>query len=253
MSGLDHDDDGDRWWETTWPLDRHDWIRLAVALVTVIGVGVAVGEILTNWSVLSGLVEFDERVARDLVDGRTETKNDIAGWVSSISDTFVKIALSILLAAFFLWRFRRWHEAVAIGLPLIFEATAFIVTTYIVGRPRPDVERLLESPVDTSFPSGHVAAATVYAAIAVVVFWHTRAIWARTLAVVAATLVSVGVAWARAYEGMHYFTDVVAGVVLGVASVAISIRILGPPPAAHSLTASSADRERIDQREELST
>ena len=81
------------------------------------------------------------------------------------------------------------------------------------------MERLLESPVDTSFPSGHVAAATVYAALVVIVFWHTRALWARSLAVVLAVVASLAVAWARAYQGMHFLSDVIAGIVLGVVSI----------------------------------
>lgn len=233
-------DRSDRWWETTWPLVRADWLRLAIALVTVVAAGVTIGELLTNWSVLNPVVELDENIARDLADGRTSAVNDLAHWSAAIADTPVKIALSILIAGLFLWRFRRWHEAVMVGLPLIFEATAFMSTTYIVARPRPDVERLLESPVDSSFPSGHVAAATVYAALAVIVFWHTRAIWARALAVVLAAAAALLVAWARAYQGMHYFTDVVAGMILGVVSIAIAVWILGPPPDAVGSETASA-------------
>lgn len=116
-----------------------------------------------------------------------------------------------------------------VGLPLIFEATAFIITTFIVKRPRPDVERLLDSPVNSSFPSGHVAAATVYAALGFIVLWHTRRMWVRALAVVIVVVAPVLVAWARMYQGMHFLTDVIAGMVLGVASVVICRRILGAP------------------------
>ena len=129
---------------------------------------------------------------------------------------------------FFLWRWRRWYEAVYVALALVFEACAFITTTHIVGRDRPQVERLLESQVATSFPSGHVAAATVYAAVAVIVFRHTRRHWARAVAVVLAVLVPLGVAWARVYQGMHFLTDVTAGIVLGAVSLTITHHVLKP-------------------------
>ncbi len=220
------------WWATTWPIRKPEWIRLAIALVSVVVVSVVIGEVLTNWSVLDGIVQADQDVARDLADGRTDLQNDLAHWTATISDTPVKIVLSILIAGAFLWRWRRWHEAVMIGLPLIFEALAFIITTYIVQRPRPDVERLLESPVDTSFPSGHVAAATVYGALVVIAFWHTRSVWARTAAISVSAVVALGVAWARAYQGMHFVSDVLAGIVLGLVSIVVCARILGPPPGA---------------------
>ncbi|MGB3737180.1 MAG: phosphatase PAP2 family protein [Ilumatobacter sp.] len=222
--------DDESWWATTWPLEKADWLRLVVGLVSVVAVFVAVGELLTNWSVLDGIVRTDTDLAQRLADGRTDTQTDLAHWSAFIANTPVKIGASVIIAGFFLWKFRRWHEAVMIGLPLIFEAIVYIVTSHIVRRPRPEVERLLESPVDASFPSGHVAAATVYAALVVIVFWHTRAIWARTLAVIVAVVVSVAVAWARAYQGMHFLSDVIAGMVLGVISIVICARILGSPP-----------------------
>lgn len=223
------DDRDQSWWATTWPLERFDWVRLGAALAAVVAVFVLVGELLTNWSALSGLIDTDRRIAENLANGRTETKTDLAHWFAFIADTPVKIGASILIAGFLLWRYRRWREAVMIGLPLIFEATAFIITTFIVKRPRPDVERLLDSPVNSSFPSGHVAAATVYAALAFIVLWHTRKMWVRALAVVAVTVAPLLVAWARMYQGMHFLTDVIAGIVLGLVSVVICRRVLGAP------------------------
>lgn len=218
------------WWKSTWPIAGRDWRRLGVALAVVIAVFVAIGELLTNWSAFAGLVDTDRRIAEDLAAGRTASTDDVAHWGAFIADTPVKIGISILVAGFLVWKFRRWHEAAMVGLPLIFEATAFIIVTFIVQRPRPDVERLLDSPVNSSFPSGHVAAATVYAAMVIVVFWHTRALWVRALAVLIAVAPPLIVAWARMYQGMHFLTDVIAGMVLGLVSVGICWKILGPPP-----------------------
>ncbi len=218
------------WWSSTWPLRGDEWKHLGIGLLAVVAVGVAIGELLTNWSAFAGLVDTDQQIAENLADGRTDSANDLAHWGAFIADTPVKIGISIMIAAFLLWKFRRWHEAAMVGLPLIFEATAFVITTFIVKRPRPDVERLLDSPVNSSFPSGHVAAATVYAAIVIVVFWHTRAVWARVLAVGLAVAAPLIVGWARMYQGMHFLTDVIAGIVLGIVSIVICWRILGPPP-----------------------
>jgi undecaprenyl-diphosphatase len=58
------------------------------------------------------------------------------------------------------------------------------------------------------------------------VFWHTRRRWIRALAVVVTVAVPVIVGLARMYRGMHFFTDVVAGVLLGAASVLVVIWIV---------------------------
>jgi len=217
------------WWKSTWPLDHTDWIRLAIALGIVIAIYVAVGEILTNVALFDGIIEYDRRLADEIVAGRTDTKNSIARWSSFISDTPVKIVASLAVAALLLWRLRRWREAVLVGLPLMFEAAAYFISSHIVLRPRPDVERLIDSPVDASWPSGHVAAAAVYAALAFIVLWHTRSTVLRVLAVVGAVVATGMVAWARMYQGMHYLSDVIAGAVLGITWVIICRRIVRAP------------------------
>lgn len=243
------EDETQTWWATTWPIDKEKSIELVVALLLVIGMSAIVGLVLFRWLEPNVLTNTDESVAEWFVDERTDTVNDVAHWGATVSDTFVKIILSVLVAGFMLWRWRRWHEAVIIGGTLIFEATAFIITSVIVGRPRPDVEQLLESPVDTSFPSGHVAAATVYGAFAIVVFWHTRAVWARVAITVVCVAAALVVAWARMLQGMHFLSDVVAGIVLGIVSLVVFVRIVGAPHDAETVLINDArepDRRPAD-------
>src|SRR5690606_33482539 len=145
------------------------------------------------------------------------------------------------------WRWRRWDEAVYVARPLVFEATCFIIITRTVQRSRPDTaDQLIHSTIDSSFPSGHVAAATVYVAVVIVVFRHTAAVWARALAVTLFVLVAVGVYWARLYQGVHFASDVVAGIVLGTVSVIITDRVLRRRTADHEhRPAAPGNRHRV--------
>lgn len=209
-----------------WPVRTNEVRQLVVAFVAVTGVFVVVGYAITDWFAPNGVTRTDERLAESFVEARTPAKNDLAHWAAFPADTIVKIAVSAVICLGFIWLWKRWDEAVYVALPLIFEATAFITITWIVQRPRPDVERLLDSPVNSSFPSGHVAAATVYFAVGVVLARHTRK---RTAVVVSLGVVGIivaGVAWARMYQGMHYLSDVVFGVVLGIVTLIITDRIL---------------------------
>jgi undecaprenyl-diphosphatase len=215
-----------RSWDGTWLIRWREIGLLLVAVAVVIAVGAFVGELLTDWAVPNAITRFDDRVANAFVDTRTAFLNDVVPWAARPANTFTKIGISTVICGFFLWKWRRWDEAVYVALPLVFEATAFVTITTIVQRPRPDVEHLLESTIDSSFPSGHVAAATVYAAVVVIFFRHTSNRWARTLAVGVFALVALGVAWARLYQGMHFLSDVVAGAVLGAVSLLITDRVL---------------------------
>ena len=217
------------WWRTTWPIDRAAWIRVGWSFAAVVTVGAVLGLLLYRWFPSNAVVRLDERITDWLVAHRTDGWTSVASWGARLADTPVKIGISVVACAIALWRWRRWREALLIALSLTFEASAFIITSFIVGRPRPDVEPLLDSPVDTSFPSGHVAAATVYGAFVVILFWHVRSPTARAAAIVACAAVVTTVGASRMYQGMHYFSDVVGGIVLGVTSLVVCTRILGPP------------------------
>lgn len=233
------------WLTTTWPLGRAEWKALVVALVGVIGLFTAIGLILTRWTAPNAITDYDAELARSLADGRTESVNDLSLWASFPADTLTKLFASLAIAVLLMVLFKRWHEAVFVVLTLAFEAAAFSITTFFVGRPRPSVEHLLDSPVDTSFPSGHVAAATVWGAVAIVVFWHTRNVLWRALSVAVVLAIVASVAWARLYQGMHNLSDVIASLFLGSLTMWVVYRIMGRPPNTYPILGSDHTQESV--------
>ena len=128
--------DGDAsWWRSTWPLTRSDWIRLAVAYASTVAVGVVVGVLLFRLDPTNPLTALDERVANWFVDRRTDGRTTAATWGAGIADTPVKIGLSAIVVVALLWKLRRWREALLVALSLTFEASAYLITSIIVGRP----------------------------------------------------------------------------------------------------------------------
>lgn len=210
----------------SWPLERRDGWVLGTWFVGLVAVWWAVGSLVTGPLDGSALVRADERIARWFADGRTPTNDDLAMAGMMLADTFVKIGVTAVAAAVVLALWRSWRDVLMIVLPLVLEASSFIIATWLVGRPRPDVPRLEDSPVDSSWPSGHVAAAVVYSAIAIVVWWRVDNGAARVASVVVVLIVVVVVGWARIYGGMHYLSDVIAGAILGAVSVAAMWRLL---------------------------
>jgi membrane-associated phospholipid phosphatase len=210
----------------TWPIQWRDAGLLLACYAALTLIWSAVGWAIVERGDGSEIVRTDERVANWLADRRTPARNDWSLVGSMLSETVVKIVVTAIVVGILLWAVRRWLDALVVAVSLILEAMVFITVTWIVGRPRPDVERLDGSPVDSSFPSGHAAAAACYIAIAIVVFWHTRRVWIRALAIVLTVPVPIIVGVARMYRGMHFLTDVIAGVVLGVATVVLVTWIL---------------------------
>lgn len=198
------------------------------AYVALTAVWVLLGFAVTDGP-LGALRGLDDRLANDLAARRTARLDDFAYVVAHLADTWIKVGATALLALAFWLAWRRWHEAAVLAVSLIVEAAVFITVTTIVQRPRPAVPQLEQSPVSSSFPSGHTAAAAVYAALAVVVFWHTRSRGWRSLAVVLSLLAPMAIGTARVYQGMHHLSDVVGGAALGFVTVAVVAAIVGRP------------------------
>ncbi len=83
----------------------------------------------------------------------------------------------------------------------------------IVGRIRPyevaeGIDLIIKKPTDSSFPSGHTAASF---AAAVAILFSGRRLWG-SLAIVLAALI----AFSRLYLFVHYPTDVICGLILGI-------------------------------------
>ncbi len=209
-----------------WPLGWGDAVRFLAVYAILCAVGVAIGELITHPLRHSALQRMDTSIEQWLADHRTGWLNKATFIGSEMADTVVKISITVLVAVVMLAVWRRWLEPLMVTLALVLEASAFITITWIVGRPRPAVDRLETSPVGSSFPSGHVAAAVVYGGIVVVVFWHTRRTWIRVLSVTVVALVVCAAGFSRMYRGMHHLTDVVAGAILGLAAVLITTGLL---------------------------
>jgi membrane-associated phospholipid phosphatase len=197
------------------------WNDLGLFLIcyaVLVAVWFTLGKIVVN---SSAIAELDQSVADWFVDQRTSDLDMASKWGAGLADTFIKIAVTALLAIAMRLAWKRWREPLMMVVPLVLEAAAFITVTYLIARPRPE-DQLEPSPVDSSFPSGHVAAAAAYGALVIIVFWHTRKIWIRALVIIVAVVVPVVVAVSRMYQGMHFLSDVIAGAALGVAAVALS-------------------------------
>lgn len=203
----------------TWPLQKSDFAALMGFYVGMTLLWTGVGLIVKHFADRSSIGRTDQNIEEWFVRRRTPTLNDLSLAGSMLSETAIKIAVTAIVGLALLWVLHRWVDTLVIWVSLIVEAMIFLTVTKIVARPRPDVPKLDGSPVSSSFPSGHVAAAMCYAAMAVVVFWHTRRHWIKVLTVIATIFVPVAVALSRMYRGMHHLTDVVAGAIIGAMCV----------------------------------
>jgi len=172
---------------------------------------------------IGGLEDADEDFSQWLADNRSPTQEDIS-WVGSTlsGGHVIPAVIGIGLVTFLIMR--RWLLAAFVLLVVAVESATYRVTSLIVERERPDVERLESLPVDASYPSGHTAAAVaMYGGLLLLLASRFDNAVVRVVAVVLGVAIPLFVAWARMYRGMHHLSDVVAGLLMGLGAVVILV------------------------------
>lgn len=121
-----------------------------------------------------------------------------------------------LLVLVYLGLMRRWRAMlVAVGLIACSQASVFILKQ-VISRPRPDLVEHGAAVHTQSFPSGH---ATLAASVALLLAWTAARHHGQKSLRAYFWVVGVGAAlligFSRLYLGMHWFSDVLAGLLLG--------------------------------------
>ena len=202
-------------------------LRLAAALVALLGVTLAAGWLLTRAEQGNAFEQRDATLVRWFADNRTEVLDDLSGPAAELGNTWVVVGVAVVAAVLVGVVVRSWWPAVVLAVVLCGELAIFLTTTALIDRPRPPVPHLDAAlPPTSSFPSGHTAAAIcLYGALAAFVLVLTRGRW-RRLAVVLAVLVVLLVAAARLYRGAHYPTDLVGSLLFAVPWLLVTLRVL---------------------------
>jgi undecaprenyl-diphosphatase len=103
------------------------------------------------------------------------------------------------------------------------------IIVHLVNRPRPVVSQVLrvtEHPGSTSFPSGHLIFITISAAVLMLCVGHRYLPrWARPIGWTAVAGIVLAVGLDRIYAGVHWPSDVLAGVLIATASVTFVLSV----------------------------
>lgn len=190
--------------------------RLLLPAAVLAGGMVLLGLLVTRVLDGTALSREDAELSRELAASRNEDGKVVTSLLTLLAETPTIVALTAVAAVVFRLVFGRWRESVVVVCAVVGETLIFWLTTLVIDRRRPEVPRLDDAPPTSSFPSGHTAASVAfYGTVALVVLWHTRRVWLRWLVAGVAVSVPLAVGAARLYRGVHFPTDVLAGLLLG--------------------------------------
>jgi undecaprenyl-diphosphatase len=227
----------------THPAARRSFLRARIDPDTATGLGLTLALVgIVVGGVVLGVLAF---LVRNSAVGITGIDTSVATWgathASSLS-TFVlrvvtqfgaTVTITVLVIALSVLEYRRipsrampaYLLAVVIGQLLISN-----LIKVLVARARPAIDPLAGF-TGASFPSGHTTAAASFYAAAALVLGRGRPFRVRTILAGIAVGIAVAVGASRVLLGVHWFTDVVAGLALGwswfaICSIAFGGRLM---------------------------
>jgi undecaprenyl-diphosphatase len=168
----------------------------------------------------SGFARWDKSFGEWGAAHATEASARFMRDVSMLGGTTLTVALAVVVAAVEIIRTRRATVVAFLATVMIGISILLNLVKLVVDRARPDI-RQLTGFSGSSFPSGHAAtSAAVFAAFALVL-GRGRSPSVRAALNGGAVGIAVAVASTRVLLGVHWFTDVLAGIALGWAWFAL--------------------------------
>jgi len=174
--------------------------------------------IASNVTGNSNLVAFDLSLAQWFHAHATPALTRVALFYTHIHGTIGILSMSAVLMLYLL-RIKNWRWLIAVPVTVLGGMLINLWFKHVFVRARPVFEQPLLVMDSFSFPSGHTVGATV--------FYSVLAAWLcsrpvnqsrgrRSAIIGLALLLTVLTGLTRIYLGVHYFSDVVAGMLEGV-------------------------------------
>ena len=203
--------------------DERYGLRLTLAAVALLLVAVPFAAITIAILGPGPVAQFDRHVAIDLNEEiyRHHFPVVIFDWITRLGSAPV-LATAVLATALFLWRQSRKRTAFFVMITGGGGAVLNAAVKLLVDRSRPVVPYPIATALGKSFPSGHTMSSTVcLGAILVALLPLIGPRW-RAPAITTTVLVVVAIGSSRILLGVHFFTDVIAGFILGFAWLSAS-------------------------------
>jgi membrane-associated phospholipid phosphatase len=186
--------------------------------------GLAVGLGLALAGPLAAVLTAEDVLNQGLAGYRAGLWDAITSVWSYLGSTEMVVGVCLVVSAIMLWRTHDWRLAVVAPIAILVQLLVYLGVTALIRRERPEVERLEVLLPMSSYPSGHVGAATALYLTFILLAGRIDRVWVRRLVIAVCVAIPLLVAFGRFYRGMHHVSDIVAGFGIGAACALLAYR-----------------------------
>jgi undecaprenyl-diphosphatase len=205
--------------------------RGALLLTLLVGAGIALALSFIASRIYDAITESDGVAGLDLpilkaaISARTPLLDALATGYTNVAGPIGMPIIAVAAILILSLKRRSWTPLILIAAAGLGSLLMTVAGKDIIGRSRPPLaDAVPPYEYSPSFPSGHTLNATVIAGvIAYLLILRQRSTHARVITIVVAALFAVSIGLSRVFLGHHWFTDVLAGWVLGLAWLSLVI------------------------------
>ena len=177
--------------------------------------------VIKNSSIYKYIVNFDYKVIEFFGNINDKRLTTSMSFITNFGDWYIPI---LIIVCIFLIIKNKWYFYTLSSSYLLSGIVVFI-TKILVARPRP-LEALIKIPSSYSFPSGHTLTSLVfYMTLFYLMTEKSNTLIRITFGLLFCFLIVV-VAFSRVSLGVHFFSDVVGGFILGMPCLLCCINII---------------------------
>jgi membrane-associated phospholipid phosphatase len=222
-------------------------VALSLCVPAVVALTATAGVLLLMVRTKTGVADYDLDFARWGAENATPGSTTALRRLSDLGGTLGVVSLAVIVGIIEFRRLPNRAIPALVALTVLGQFAIVNLIKVIVDRARPDLSQLTGFS-SSSFPSGHATSAAATFAVIALVVGRRRSRRARAAITGAAVGIAATVAGTRVLLGVHWLTDVLAGLAIGWAwfalcSVAFGGRLLSFGAPASSPEGSAAEVE----------
>lgn len=192
---------------------------LSLGFLYILGIFMGILEDIVNSETI---VEIDHRVENLLYIFRHESVTQLFLWITALGEPLLWICGAISVSII-LWLMHKHRQMLGFWITIIGAALSTYIGKILVHRDRPSGTNVYTEE-SFSFPSGHAAMSTVFYGFLIYFYLLSGKSWKQKInAFFAGSLIIILISFSRLYLGVHYVSDVLGGITLGLLWLIIGI------------------------------